>query len=43
MSIYHRKTKCLTVTYDIGDDAHEKQVLLMLVGALLFWISKAAE
>ena len=35
MNIYYQETKVITVSYNIGDDAREKQALLMLVGALL--------
>ena len=35
MSMYYQETKVITFSYDVGDDAREKQALLMLVGALL--------
>lgn len=35
LSIEHRNARQIANSYDIGDDAHEKQALLMLVGALL--------
>lgn len=35
MSMYYQETKFITVSYNIGDYAREKQALLMLMGALL--------
>ena len=41
--VYDRMTRMVTVTYNVGDYAREKEALLMLVRALLLEINERAK